>query len=133
MEEILTRCGYRCDLCLAYAPNVKTHPENQQMLSDGWYKYFGFRISPEKILCDGCMAANPNLVDQACPVRPCVIEKGITNCTECEEFDCEKLKARLVVFEEIQKKFQSPIAQEDRKKFIAPYENKVRLDNLRCK
>jgi len=44
MEAIITRCGYRCDLCLAYKPNIEAHPENRQILSDGWYKYFGFRI-----------------------------------------------------------------------------------------
>jgi hypothetical protein len=43
MEPILTRCGYRCDLCLAYKPNVAENPSNQQKLSDGWFKYFGFR------------------------------------------------------------------------------------------
>jgi hypothetical protein len=41
MEEILSRCGYRCDLCLAYRPNVEKNPSNQQVLSDGWFKYFG--------------------------------------------------------------------------------------------
>ncbi len=38
MEPILTRCGYRCDLCLAYKPNVVAHPANRQKLSDGWYR-----------------------------------------------------------------------------------------------
>lgn len=38
MEEVLSRCGYRCDLCLAYAPNVQAHPEYRQTLSDGWFK-----------------------------------------------------------------------------------------------
>jgi hypothetical protein len=51
MEEILTRCGYRCDLCLAYRPNVEADPANQQTLSDGWHKYFGFRIPAEQIIC----------------------------------------------------------------------------------
>ncbi len=48
MEPILTRCGYRCDLCLAYRPNIETNPENRQILSDGWHKCFGFPIPPEE-------------------------------------------------------------------------------------
>ena len=56
MEPILTRCGYRCDLCLAYWPNITANPANRQKLSDGWFKYFGFRIPPEEIQCDGCMS-----------------------------------------------------------------------------
>jgi hypothetical protein len=39
MEPILTRCGYRCDLCLAYRPNVERNPANRQVLSDGWYQF----------------------------------------------------------------------------------------------
>jgi Protein of unknown function (DUF3795) len=73
MEQILTRCGYRCDLCLAYRPNVEANPPERQVLSDGWHEYFGFRIPADQIVCDGCMANNPKLIDQACPVRPCVI------------------------------------------------------------
>ncbi|PKO04517.1 MAG: hypothetical protein CVU41_16830 [Chloroflexi bacterium HGW-Chloroflexi-3] len=69
MKPILTRCGYRCDLCLAYKANVENNPSNQQKLSDGWYKYFGFRLPPEKIICDGCMSNNPKLIDQACLVK----------------------------------------------------------------
>lgn len=132
MEAILTRCGYRCDLCLAYRPNIESNPANQQKLSDGWYQYFGFRIPAEKILCDGCLAENPQLIDQSCPVRPCVLAKGLENCAYCEQYRCEKLAERLVVFEELQKRVGAIISEEDRKLFIRPYENKSRLDALRA-
>jgi hypothetical protein len=131
MEAILTRCGYRCDLCLAYRPNVESNPANQQKLSDGWYKYFGFRLPAEKVVCDGCMADNPQLIDQSCPVRPCVIERGLENCAQCDSYGCEKLGERLVTFEEVQKRMGVAIPAEDRTLFILPYENKTRLDALR--
>ncbi len=133
MTPILTRCGYRCDLCLAYRPNVEQNPSNQQKLSDGWYKYFGFRIPPEKILCEGCMAENPRLIDQTCPVRPCVMVKGLENCASCDEFICAKLTERLVVFEEIRDRLQLEIPVEERTCFILPYENKARLLSIRAK
>ena len=131
MEPIITRCGYRCDLCLAYKPNIENNPTNQQVLSKGWYKYFGFRITPEAICCDGCMSEEPKLIDQNCPVRPCVIEKGLGNCSECDEYVCEKLKARLVVYEEVEKQVKAEIPEEDYLRFIRPYENKKRLDTIR--
>ena len=31
MSEILSRCGYRCDMCLAYRANIQAHPENAQL------------------------------------------------------------------------------------------------------
>jgi hypothetical protein len=83
MEPVLTRCGYRCDLCLAYRPNVEAHPENRQILSDGWHTYFGFRIPADQICCDGCMSEDPKLIDTACPVRPCVLERGLASCATC--------------------------------------------------
>jgi hypothetical protein len=131
MDQVLARCGYRCDLCLAYLPNVEANPTNQRILSDGWHKYFGFRIPAEQIVCDGCMADNPRLIDKSCPVRPCVIQRGIANCSECSDFICNKLADRLVVYENLAAKHRSPIPPEDRDRFIAPYENKARLDLLR--
>ncbi|MGA3287461.1 MAG: DUF3795 domain-containing protein [Bacteroidota bacterium] len=132
MKPILTRCGYRCDLCLAYKPNVENNPSNQQKLSDGWYKYFGFRLQPEDICCDGCMSNDPKLIDRNCPVRPCVIEKGLDNCSQCEQYACEKLTERLVVYEEVKNKINAEISEDDYHCFIRPYENKQRLDALRA-
>lgn len=132
MEPILTRCGYRCDLCLAYKPNIEAHPENRQVLSEGWHTYFGFRIPPEALCCDGCMAENPQLIDNACPVRPCAIARGFEHCAQCPDYeDCEKLAERLVVFEELQARQGIEIPEEDRTRFILPYENKRRLEVLR--
>jgi hypothetical protein len=131
MNPILTRCGYRCDLCLAYKPNVESNPANQQKLSDGWHKYFGFRLSPQEIVCDGCMADAPTLIDDACPVRPCVIEKGLDNCSQCEQYVCQKLMERLVEYDEIKSRIDSEVPDDDYLCFIRPYENKKRLDGLR--
>jgi len=133
MEPILTRCGYRCDLCLAYRPNVASNPANQQKLSDGWYKYFGFRLPAAEILCDGCMADDPRLIDQNCPVRPCVIARGLDNCSQCERYVCDKLTERLVVYEEVRQRVGAEIPEDDRRCFIQPYENKQRLDALRSR
>jgi hypothetical protein len=131
MEPILTHCGYRCDLCLAYRPNVEREPSNRQMLSDGWYKYFGFRLQPAEICCDGCMSEDPDLIDRSCPVRPCVIEAGLENCSACQAYACEKLEERLVVYDEVKVRSGLEIPQEDYLNFIRPYENKRRLDALR--
>ncbi len=131
MEAILSRCGFRCDLCLAYRPNVEAHPDNRAALSDGWQKYFGFRIPPEEILCDGCWAERGRLIDQACPVRPCVAARSLRNCAECGEYVCARLVQRLVDGDELAAQAGSPIPPEDRERFIRPYENKRRLEELR--
>jgi hypothetical protein len=131
MTEILSRCGYRCDLCLAYHPNIEKNPENQQTLSDGWFKYFGFRIPAVDIVCDGCWTEAGNLLDIECPVRPCVIEQGFNNCADCSKYVCVRLKERIVNFEDISAKFREGIPFEDRTRFIFPYESKTRLEKIR--
>lgn len=133
MDPIISLCGMRCDLCLAYRPNVETHPENQQLLSDGWYKYFGFRLPPEEITCEGCFLDENETLDKTCQVRPCVIEKDISNCAACENYICEKLEAILVDIETMQAKFDQPIPERDRRLFIFPHENRQRLEELRKK
>jgi hypothetical protein len=132
MEPILTRCGYRCDLCLAYRPNVEKNPENQRMLSEGWFKYFGFRIQEENIACDGCLEDNPKLIDQACPVRPCVLGRGISSCAACELYVCDTLQERIVEFDEVKNRMGGEVPEDDYISFIQPYENKRRLDFYRA-
>ena len=87
MEE-LARCGYRCDLCAARSDD----PDIRQKLVDGWRKYFGHEnYTVENVRCDGCLN-DGRLADKGCPVRLCVLEKGIENCAHCDEFACEKLE-----------------------------------------
>ena len=131
MEPILTHCGYRCDLCLAFKPNIEKNPANRQKLSDGWFKYYGFRLPAAEICCDGCMSDNSKLIDQNCPVRPCVIGKGLDNCSQCEQYICEKLTERLVVLKQVKQRVGANIPDDDYVCFIQPYENKRRLDTLR--
>jgi hypothetical protein len=111
---------------------VKNNPQNAQKLSNGWFKYFGFRIPPQNIVCDGCMVDNPSLIDQACPVRPCVIEKNLANCSQCEQYVCEKLADRMVIYQEIRTEINAEIPEDDYVCFIQPYENKKRLDAIRA-
>ena len=130
-DEILTRCGYRCDLCLAYRLNIKKN-DRRQMLSDGWHMYYGFRISPDNIICDGCMSGeNPTLIDASCPVRPCVMAQSYENCAHCGDYVCDKLKERIADYDEIQKRHGKPIPERDYENFIKPYESKERLEKIR--
>jgi len=131
-KETLARCGNRCDLCLAYRENVEKD-DRRKLLSDGWYKYFGFRIEQEDIICDGCLkddCLQNKLLDVDCPIRPCVKKKGYEDCSQCDEFMCEKFKQRLSDIEELKKKHGN-IPQTDYELFISPYENGKRISMLK--
>lgn len=130
MQELLSRCGFRCDLCLAFRSNLETHPANRQLLSDGWYRYFGFRIPADQINCEGCLTKNGCPLDSECLVRPCATERGLPNCGQCQDYPCDKLKSHLVTFEGVAERIKAEIPADERIKFIFPYENKVRLDQI---
>ncbi len=137
--QLLTRCGYRCDLCFAYKDNIEKD-DQRTFLSDTWYKIFGFRIPPNDIYCEGCITNcggcvtknDPvaRLLDADCPVRPCVIKKGIENCSQCDDYPCGKFNQRAVVYENLLRDNKN-ISGKEYLRCIKPYENKKRLDELR--
>ena len=132
-KEILTRCGYRCDLCLAYKDNIKKN-DQRQFLSDTWHKIYGFRIPADEIYCEGCITTNDSnikLIDKGCPVRPCVIEKGLENCSQCDDYPCDKFNQRKVVNEDLIKDKNITVSRKEYSRCIKPYENEKRIDKIR--
>jgi hypothetical protein len=135
MAEVIARCGFKCHSCLAYKENNRDHAD-QLRVAAGWSKYFDLNIPPEKIRCNGCLSANCNGFDfpvKNCPIRPCVVARGIDNCAYCGDYPCEKLEARMAGFEEVAKRFGQSIAQEEYGKFIALYDSRKTLEGIREK
>ena len=133
VKEVLARCGYRCDLCLAYKGNIEKGDE-REYLSDTWHKIYGFRIAAQDIYCEGCLSSdNPKLIDVNCPVRPCVIKSGLENCSQCDAHPCDKFNQRKVVYEDLLKGNDVSISKRDYLKCVKPYENKLRIDELKNK
>jgi len=121
LKEILARCGYRCDLYTARSDD----PAVRQRLIGGWRKYFGHQnYTIENVRCDGCLI-DGRLADKTCPVRPCVIERGLENCAYCDEYPCDKLKP-LMYF----KRFPDA-PEEDYMLCMRMFASRPRLDAIR--
>jgi Protein of unknown function (DUF3795) len=130
-QEIIAKCGNRCDLCLAYLPNVEKK-DQRSLLSDAWFNIYGFRVPPQDIICTGCVSGeNPVLIDKECPVRPCVTAKNLKNCGYCEEYICDKLKQRMVNRTDLENKLNRKLTRVEYEKFVRPYDSKERLDRIR--
>ena len=133
MKEEISCCGFRCKIC----PMYKNKAEDKQFLqriSDGFFKYYGFRLPLDNLYCDGCTpenCENPKKIDTECPVRPCVLEKGIPNCAYCDQYICEKLSQRIVIPDDVIKKAAGSIPDVDSDLFVRPYDNKKTLDKIR--
>ena len=91
----LTMCGYVCDMCKAFAPNIKRKDE-RECLSLLWRKYYDLDIPAENIYCEGCRSTKKDAIriDNDCPVRACVLQNRVDNCGECSKYPCEVLKRR---------------------------------------
>ena len=129
-EIVLGKCGYRCDLCLAYRKNIEKK-DQRKALSDGWHKIYGFKIGPGSINCDGCLSSgSQNLIDKNCPLRPCVEKKGIADCSYCEEFPCRKRTERSVKRENIEGNLGKKLTEYEYELFVKPYESEDRLKKI---
>jgi hypothetical protein len=128
-KEILTKCGYRCDLCPAYKENIKCE-EDIILLSKEWHRLFGFDIPPQNVECVGCINEGSH-ADKDCPVRPCVIEKKLENCAYCDDFGCDKLKTRMNFIDDFFTKKDKILSDKDYKKYVSAYESKRRLIKIR--
>ncbi len=127
MGEILARCGYRCDLCAARSED----PEIRQKLVEGWKKYLNLHMyDVDNVKCDGCYGETR--ADMKCPIRPCVIEKGIENCAYCDEYICDKLKPFLGSREEYYTKFPD-ISEDDYNLCMRQFASLERLQEIRKK
>jgi hypothetical protein len=122
-------------LCLAFRENNKDRSD-QIRVAKGWSEYFGLDVPPEKIGCNGCLPGDSgglDFPDKNCPIRPCVIGRGLDNCATCEDYPCEKLEERMTGVEAVVRRFRGKIPQEEYDNFIPPYDARKTLDGIRRK
>lgn len=134
-KDILGRCGYKCNLCLAYRENIKSDADNRRF-RDGLLKYYRYRLSIEACYCDGCLAddrENPVLLTPECRVRPCVLKRRLENCASCDRYPCKTLEKKFIDGKDVVKKYGAPIPKTDYDRFVSPYDNKKTLDDRRKK
>ncbi|MBA7677467.1 hypothetical protein ES703_85725 [subsurface metagenome] len=135
MGDIIARCGYRCNLCLAYKDNIKSE-QDRRKFRDGVFRYYSDRLTLDECYCDGCLtddSENPKLIDTECRVRPCVIEKGLDNCAYCGQYPCKELEPKMIEYQKVERRFGAPIPKEAYECFIKPYESREVLDEIKQK
>jgi hypothetical protein len=130
--ETITMCGYRCDLCKAYAGNIQSLDE-RQALSDIWRKYYDLDIRPEDMWCDGCrcMREDARRIDMACPVRACVLKKQINSCRDCGQYPCEVFRQREgLSIENARVKLGERFCEKEYETYLLAFDNRTRLDRI---
>jgi len=93
MSDMIAFCGLRCTKCPAFLATKNNDDELRAKTASMYAEKFGFNLKPDEINCDGCHSEGERLISycRTCDIRQCGREKGIENCTQCDEQPCEKL------------------------------------------
>jgi hypothetical protein len=137
MKDFFAKCGMNCRRCPTYKENLKTQ-EDRERCSEGWKKYYGFKLSPEKLLlCDGCQTPDEEKPVRYlnCIVRKCAVKNDVKTCAHCTEFPCKDVPS-VSVAEDIRSKTASrlggPVPEEDYILFMEPYIGMKHLKKIRA-
>jgi len=126
----MTMCGYCCDLCKAFAQNIKTN-DKREGLASAWKKYYNLDFKAEDTYCDGCRCekADAKRIDIGCPVRKCVLEKRLNHCGDCNDYPCNIFDQRKgLCAEEAECQQGEEFNIDEYNEYLLAYDNKVRLD-----
>jgi hypothetical protein len=93
-EKRIAPCGLDCALCDMYLATQANSDEMRQTIADKWSKLFHYPFKKEDINCDSCLGGGKLGIycHSMCEIRPCAISKGLTNCEQCSDYECDMLK-----------------------------------------
>jgi hypothetical protein len=85
----LASCGNDCNHCPRFLATQSGDLNKLCGVARLWNR-IGYRekiVSPEEIACHGCASSNWCRYG----IRQCVIEMGVSNCGECDDFPCRNI------------------------------------------
>lgn len=129
----ITMCGYCCNLCKAFAPNIKNNDQREE-LSKVWEKYYDLDVPADDIYCDGCRCEeeNPKLIDTSCPVRKCVIDAKLNHCGDCSKYPCSTFNQRKgLSASEAEEKIGENYDASKYNEYLLAYDNKSRINEYK--
>jgi hypothetical protein len=89
IKEKLAPCGLACFACAFFNENITEELSNKTAQN--------FGVDPKVIPCDGCRSEKGCSFEmlltnnKGCKTKNCVEEKGLHNCSQCNEFPCGNL------------------------------------------
>jgi len=89
LRELTSPCGLACFTCAVFKDNITEERAQQTAAMLG--------MDPKDVACDGCRSERGCSIscvlggEEGCLTKKCVDEKGLHNCSECDEFPCEYL------------------------------------------
>ncbi|MDA3847800.1 MAG: DUF3795 domain-containing protein [Vallitaleaceae bacterium] len=128
----MTMCGYRCDLCKADIGNIRKKDE-RDVISQVWRKYYDLDIAKGDIYCDGCRCTRKDAkrIDNNCPVRACVLSRGLSSCADCKAYPCKTFFERKgLSIEEAKERLASDFNREEYMAYLSAFDNYTRINKI---
>lgn len=88
-KQLTAPCGLACWACVYYKDNITKE------VAETTANMLG--MDAKTFACEGCRSENGCLFEmpltggEGCKTKKCVENKGLHNCSECDEFPCENL------------------------------------------
>ncbi|MBN1263376.1 MAG: DUF3795 domain-containing protein [Candidatus Pacebacteria bacterium] len=89
-DKKISICGLDCADCPAFIARQNNNNELREKTARKWAKEFNApEIKPEDINCLGCLSLVEPLYShcKVCEVRKCGLDRQLTNCGECKNYD----------------------------------------------
>jgi len=133
-NEIFSRCGNQCNLCLIYRPNVEKEDRRAEICAV-WDKLGPEKYDPAVVICDGCLAEGEDRIlfsSGVCKARSCVAARGLSHCGYCPDYPCKDFPAEPDAgefYKEMESRGVNWTAVDD--KMMEPYNPKKVIDEWR--
>jgi len=116
--------GFSAAIAVLFKENIHSDAYWER-LSVVFRDLYGYAIVPEAVYCYGCLEPDENnprrLGTNRCPIRDCVLEKGITHCGKCDIFPCDLMERHLATIETVVAKAREVLTPEEFRDFVEPY------------
>lgn len=91
MKKILAACCLDCATCETYQAHQANDLARKEDIAARWSQHYDGNLEASDIVCDGCLSDSTRFIwCSNCPIRTCVNEKGLNNCSECDIRFCSK-------------------------------------------
>lgn len=91
MSMIIAACGNNCSECPRYVKHPYEKTEEELLHTAELWMKIGYRdhvVSTDEIACSGCKPENWCRYQ----VVKCCEERGISNCAQCLDYPCERMR-----------------------------------------
>ena len=94
MSEVVGCCGLLCSGCGAFIAFRDNDQAVRERTAAEWSIEYNCAFSPDAINCVGCSVEGEPHIGHCfeCDIRLCAVDKGLSNCSECDDFACARLQ-----------------------------------------